>query len=147
MEPIDDPRARSTIPLTHSQPVFLMKVSPAEQKYLRDDPFKRSGIMKVDAEGKREEVPRPPPMDQVPLAQLQQQQVKSYVPMQQPALMNLPPPPMQQQSLQQDPIRNEAFSKFFASPHPSMLEEAEAGSGGAVQDFTKEFNANNGFIQ
>lgn len=37
MEPIVDPRAKSTIPSDHSFPVFLMKVSPAEEKYIPED--------------------------------------------------------------------------------------------------------------
>ena len=37
MEPIADPRKRSSFPSDHSYPVFLMKVSPAEQKYKPED--------------------------------------------------------------------------------------------------------------
>ena len=39
MLPIDDPKARSKIPSDHSYPVFLMKVSPGEKKYV-DEPRK-----------------------------------------------------------------------------------------------------------
>lgn len=39
MEPIMDPKTRSTIPSDHSYPVFLMKVSPAGKKYI-DEPGK-----------------------------------------------------------------------------------------------------------
>jgi len=51
MEPIVDPRAKSTIPSDHSFPVFLMKVSPAEEKYLPEDASKRGKIHKLNAEG------------------------------------------------------------------------------------------------
>ena len=37
MEPIVDPKSRSTIPSDHSYPVFLMKVSPADAKYLPEE--------------------------------------------------------------------------------------------------------------
>lgn len=37
MEPIVDPKARSTIPSDKSYPVFLMKVSPTDEKYVYED--------------------------------------------------------------------------------------------------------------
>lgn len=41
MEPIIDPSKRSEIPSDHSYPVFLMKVSPADEKKYVEEPGKR----------------------------------------------------------------------------------------------------------
>ncbi|XP_065670481.1 uncharacterized protein LOC100203426 isoform X30 [Hydra vulgaris] len=51
MEPIEDPRKRSNIPSDHSFPVFLMKVSPADQKYKPEEASKRGKVHHLNAEG------------------------------------------------------------------------------------------------
>merc|ERR1712072_837889 len=51
MLPIDDPKARSKVPSDHSYPVFLMKVSPGERKYIEEAPRRRGEIRHLNAEG------------------------------------------------------------------------------------------------
>ncbi|XP_057314445.1 uncharacterized protein LOC130655679 isoform X2 [Hydractinia symbiolongicarpus] len=109
MEPIMDPKTRSTIPSDHSYPVFLMKVSPAGKKYIDEPASRRGKIRKVDAEGvlladessKRVVAPPPPAVIVAPPVQ---------APVQAPFVA--PPPPA--------PFRAPVYQPQYAPPNSEI---------------------------